>query len=926
MHKASSRLSIAFLLAAFLFAAPARVRAGGDPSDGHSHGPAETAPAETAAAPAAMSEGGSQTEMTLRLSDLAQSGAGVPAPLEGAQVTGVLKSATGEKLAPVTAEEEGTPGTYKVHFNGEEEALPVPAAGRYELDLRITPKTGQPIDALVPVEFQPGAGVAESAAQIPLWRRAWPVLGLGVLVFTVSFLAKRRRGRGSGKPKSGNPTPGESDENPPLSKPVETVTTATVISALFLVALGASLWTAPRVWAHGGEDHSAEAGKLAASAPSESGVQSPIALGEVTSSVDAGPIRIVLSATTKAVASTALQPGQVRLPQETTDLLNIETEAVKVTQLSTGVAINGQIAPNPGGVVRVASLVPGSVTQLNVGQGDRVSRGQVVAVIQSRAIGEAQSAYAQAAARLANARSNLQLVEKQARAGVFSRAPLENARRSQAEAAGEVRVQEAAVSSARVALDTATRTAGAGGYANPALEAARAQSAQATQALKSAQAALANARASVTGAQSELRRRTQLAASGAYSSRPVEEARRLLVAAQSARAAAQSEVATTRVNLARARSLVAEGLVSQRDFEAAQNAFETATARLETAQADERAGAQELSRQQKVASSDVNNVAEVGAARSALATALADARTREAEVARSATGVRLAGLALARERTIFGGGIANRREIGAARAGLQSAQANLYKARRALEVLNATLGREQNVFRQGLNNTAQVQAARAGLVSAQADAGAARSTLALLQSTPGGGVDVPIRAPIAGVVQTRDVALGELVQADAPLLTVVNLGSVALEAALFEADAARVRIGARVTISSEAAPGQRFEGRISYLGSQINPETRAITARAIIRNPGALRPGLFVKGQIQTGQGALSLNIPAQAVLDDGAAKIVFVAKNGIYERRQVTLGNQSNGRVEVQIGVQQGDLVVTEGGAALRAEAARTS
>ena len=917
MHKNRFRFPALLLLATLALAPQSRVWAHGD--EDHS------ADAAKPAAPAATMDGGSQTEMTVRLSDLTRSGAGTSAPLEGAEVTGVLKnSATGEKLAPVTAEEEGTPGLYKIHFNGTQEAMPIPAAGRYELDLRITPRGAKAIDATVPVEFKPGAGATETLAATPLWRRALPVvLGLGVLGLLAWFVAKQRRGSGTpnaGTPNAGTPTSSDSDNGVSLQKSAETVTTT-----LLLVALGASLWAPPRIWAHGDEDHSADA-ETVAPAASATQTQSNIAFGEVTSSVDAGPIRIVLNATTKAVAATALQPGQVRLPPETADLLEIETEAVKVAQLATGVAINGQIAPNPNGVVRLASLVPGRVTKLNVQQGDRVTRGQVVAVVQSRAIGEAQSAYAQAAARLQNARSNARVVESQARAGVFSRAPLESARRAQAEAAGEVRVQEASVAAARTLLDTASRTASAGGYANPALEAARAQSAQATEALRTAQAALTNARASVTGAQGELRRREQLAASGAYVSRPVEEARRALVAAQAARAAAQSEVATTRANLSRARSLVAEGLVSQRDFEAAQQAFDTATARLETAQADERAGSQELSRQQKVASSDVNNIAEVGAARSALATAQADARTREAEVVRAQTGVRLAGLALKRERTIFSGNIANRREIGAARAGLQNASANLYKARRALEVANATLGREQSVFRQGLNNTAQVQAARAQLVSAQADADAARSTLTLLQSAPGGSVNVPIRAPIAGVVQTREVALGELVQADAPLLTVVNLQNVALEAALFEADAARVQVGAPVTITSDAAPGQRFQGRISYIGSTVNPETRALTARAIIRNPGTLRPGVFVKGQIQTGQGVLSLNIPAKAVLDDGAAKIVFVAKNGVYERRQVTLGNQSNGRVEIQTGVQQGEVVVTEGGAALRAQAARGS
>jgi multidrug efflux pump subunit AcrA (membrane-fusion protein) len=91
--------------------------------------------------------------------------------------------------------------------------------------------------------------------------------------------------------------------------------------------------------------------------------------------------------------------------------------------------------------VRVASIVPGRVTRLTVSLGDAVRQGQTLAVVESRAIGEAQSAYQQAAARFQNARSNLNVVQQQARAGVFSRAPLEAVQRTQAEASGDVRQQ-----------------------------------------------------------------------------------------------------------------------------------------------------------------------------------------------------------------------------------------------------------------------------------------------------------------------------------------------------------------------------------------------------------------------------------------------------------------------------------------------------
>ena len=863
-------------------------------------------PAAAAGAATATSTA-TQTELEVHLEDLNQSTAGASVPLVGAQVRGFLKHDDGDLLSRVTAVPEKTPGYYLIRFSEDAPNYRFKEAGKYLLELHVRPAKGDAFDTTVNFEL-PKAASTESA---PLWRRVLP-FALGALVLaTIALLVNKRR-RARPKPGAGS---GQTKQKTPAPE------TATV--ALLCLALGGLTLGAGRAFAHGGVDD--EKPEPAAAAPAADAAPA-IQTGQTSTTTKAGNVRVTLIARTSIAPPDVLAPGEVKLPEQTAQLLNIKTASVGVGQLATGISINGQIAPNQGALVRVASLVPGRVTRLNVKQGDRVSAGQVVAVVESRAIGEAQSAFTQANARLQNASSNLRVVESQVRAGVFSRAPLETARRSQAEVAGDVRVQEAAVSTARVALDTATRTAGAGGYANPALEAARSQSAQATEALRTAQAALTNARASVVGAQGELRRRQQLAASGAYVSRPVQEAQRALVAAQSARAAAQSEVATTRANLARAKSLVSEGLVSGRDVEAAQQAFDTATARLATSQTDEATSQQELKRQQQVASSDVNNIAEVGAARSALAQAQADARTREAEVARTNTGVRLAGLALARERTIFGGNIANRRELGTARAGVQSAQASLYKARRTLEVANATLAREQNIYRQNLNNTSQIQAARATFVSARADAEAARNALRLLQSSPGGSVDIPVRSPIAGVVQTRDVALGELVQADAPLLSVVNLGSVSLEAALFEADAARVQIGAPVTITSDAAPGQRFAGRISFIGSQLDPQTRALTARALITNPGTLRPGVFVRGQIQTGIGKPSLTVPSSAVLDDGAAKVVFVVKGDRYERREVTLGEESGGRVEIKSGLKQGEVIVTEGGSALRAQAARGS
>ncbi len=883
---------------ALLFA-PVAARAHGD--EDHGAAPEPAVAAEVAAATA--TSGATQTELEIHLEDLGQSSAGTSAPLENAKVRGFLKHDDGDLLSRVTAIPATKAGYYDVLFAEGAKTYHFGEPGTYLLELHVTPAAGDPFDTTVTFVLP------ASVAAVPLWKRTLPwIIGALVLAVATWLLLRRRKSR---------PDSGKGASLAKTEKPAPEAVTAALL-CVALLGLGARV-----VWAHGDEDHGAAPEPAAAAPATET---SNIQLGQASATQKAGRVRVTLIARTSVAAPAVMAPGEVSLPAETARLLDIQTAPVKVAQLATGIAFSGQIAPNQGASVRVSSLVPGRVTRLSVKQGDKVTKGQVVAVVESRAIGEAQSAFTQAQARLKNAQSNLQVINAQAKAGVFSRAPLEAARRAQAEAAGDVRVQQAALQSARVTLDTATRTAGAGGYANPALEAARAQSAQATEALKTAQAALNNANSSVKGAQAELKRRQQLAQSGAYVSRPTQEAQRSLVAAQSARAAAQSEVATTRANLSRAQSLIGEGLVSGRDLEAAQQAFDTATARLQTAQADEKTAQQELARQQQISASNVNGTAEVAAAQSALATARADAATRAAQVAQSQSGVRLAKAALDRESKIFSGNIANRNQLGGARAQVQSAQAGLYKAQRALEVADSTLERERKVYNAGLNNTAQIQAARANLVSAQADADAARNTLKLLQSSPGSSVDVPVRAPIAGTVQSRDVALGELVTADAPLLTVVNLDSVAVEAALFEADAARVNIGDSVTLTSDAAPGKSFEGRISFIGSQVDPQTRALTARATLDNPGALRPGVFVRGQIQTGVGTPALTVPADAVLEDGAAKIVFVVKGSRYERREVVTGDTSQGRTAIKSGIAQGDVVVTEGAAALRAQAARGS
>jgi cobalt-zinc-cadmium efflux system membrane fusion protein len=614
----------------------------------------------------------------------------------------------------------------------------------------------------------------------------------------------------------------------------------------------------------------------------------------------------------------------IQFDEESAKLAGIKLTEAKLGQLATGIAFNGQIAANPNAVAQVASLVPGRVTQLMVSQGDKVKAGQTLAVIESRAIGEAQSAFAQAAARYQNAKTHLSVVTKQAQAGVFSRGPVEAARKTDVDATGNVRESETAMQQAHIALENVERQAKAGAFSSPALEAAKTAQHSAKQALAAANAELGRSQNQLESAKAELARRQQLAAAGTYGQKPVEEARRAHSTAQAQLSAARSEHATAHANSQRTKVLLAEGLISQREAENTNLVYEQAQARLEAAQSEVTAAQQNWDREKKITATNVAGTAEVNAAKSQLTDAEAATKTRRAETQRAQDALKLADASLKREQVIYAQNIANRREVSTARTNLEQAKTALAKARQQKVLSAAALAREQRIAKQNLNDISQLQSAEAEYRAAQADLKSARTTLSLLKSSPSGKASIPVRAPISGVVSERKITLGEIITAEKELMTIINLDNVALEAAIYEKDIAAIRIGTPVTIQVDALKGHTFTGRITFLSSTLDPETRTLTARALIDNPGALRPGMFARGEISTATGRSAITVPTDAVQSMDGKNMVFAATDKAYAftSREVIIGAKAKGFIEIKSGLQPGEKIVSKGAFVVKAQA----
>ncbi|MDR3698970.1 MAG: efflux RND transporter periplasmic adaptor subunit [Candidatus Sulfopaludibacter sp.] len=179
---------------------------------------------------------------------------------------------------------------------------------------------------------------------------------------------------------------------------------------------------------------------------------------------------------------------------------------------------------------------------------------------------------------------------------------------------------------------------------------------------------------------------------------------------------------------------------------------------------------------------------------------------------------------------------------------------------------------------------------------------------------------ITLYAPATGYLTARNAFPGQKIMPETELYAITDLRRVWVMADVFESDATQVRMGqgARIVLPG----GGALSARVSYLQPQIDPTTRTLKVRLDVANPGMrLRPEMFVDVEMQLG-GARRLMVPADAVLDSGTAKTIFLDRgNGYFEPRQVETGQRIDDRVEIVKGLAPGERIVTSGAFLLNSE-----
>lgn len=251
-------------------------------------------------------------------------------------------------------------------------------------------------------------------------------------------------------------------------------------------------------------------------------------------------------------------------------------------------------------------------------------------------------------------------------------------------------------------------------------------------------------------------------------------------------------------------------------------------------------------------------------------------------------------------------------------------RSNYLKAKDAHALAQMAYDRAKDLYDHGAIALQNLEQAQSAEVQASGDLAAAQAALkvlgitdpdSLIKSPP--SFEVPVKAPIGGLVVEQDVAVGQLIQPGSTQCFVISdTSNVWVLVNVYQKDLPYVRVGEQVTIQTDTYP-EVFHGRISYVAASLDPSTRTLQARIDTNNPGGkLKKDMYVVAALQAGTIPNAIALPDAAVLRDSENQpFVYAAvSQNQFGRRSVTLGESLNGQTEVTSGLKPGDQVIGDG------------
>ncbi|MEK7832532.1 MAG: efflux RND transporter periplasmic adaptor subunit [Acidobacteriota bacterium] len=172
-----------------------------------------------------------------------------------------------------------------------------------------------------------------------------------------------------------------------------------------------------------------------------------------------------------------------------------------------------------------------------------------------------------------------------------------------------------------------------------------------------------------------------------------------------------------------------------------------------------------------------------------------------------------------------------------------------------------------------------------------------------------------VYSPIAGVVAQRHLDIGAMGGANTPIVTIVSINPMVIEANAAEQDISRVKKGAQVSVTIDSLPGQKFSGRIMRISPLLDAQTRNGKVEIEIPNKdGALKGEMFARVELNLGSERNTLLMSRDALVYRGEKPGVFIIEAEKARFLEVETGLTQDDKVELLSGLKLGDKVITQG------------
>lgn len=273
-------------------------------------------------------------------------------------------------------------------------------------------------------------------------------------------------------------------------------------------------------------------------------------------------------------------------------------------------------------------------------------------------------------------------------------------------------------------------------------------------------------------------------------------------------------------------------------------------------------------------------------------------------------------------------------KAGARTEQLQQLSSSLQQAEATLKVSESNYNRMKTLFDSGALSAAELEKSTLDLEKARsaveqskagydlAKAGPTSDTVAALQAevsrlnsslemAKNGYDNTVIHSPISGIVAKKNINPGEMAGAGAPLLVVVDMNEVKVEASVSQDQINNVKVGSSVDVKVGSLGGKVMTGTVEFVSPISDTNSTSFPIKVKVANPdGLLRAGMVAEVVLQ-GQAEQGTKVPTTAVLEKDGKHYLYMIDQDVVHEVEVTVGGASGDWTTVTGGVKDNDQIV---------------